>query len=82
MTYIGNATNGRILEGVVVELLDCALEVRSSLVLHKTSDLSAEFLFLSSDCLPFAVAVDVTLAGDLAVDDIKPRLTSEVFQIL
>ena len=64
---VGNAVNRNALEVVLVELLNSRLEIGSSLVLDKA--LSAR-------------ASGVALAVDLAVDDIKSRLASEVLQVL
>lgn len=64
---VGNAVNRNALEVVLVELLNSRLEISSSLVLDKA--LSAR-------------ASGVALAIDLAVDDVKSRLASEVLQVL
>lgn len=64
---VGNAVNRNALEVVLVELLNSRLEIGSSLVLDKA--LSAR-------------ASGVALAVDLAVDDVKSRLASEVLQVL
>lgn len=64
---VGNAVNRNALEVVLVELLNSRLEIGSSLVLDKA----------------FAArASGVALAVDLAVDDVKARLASEVLQVL
>ena len=81
MSYISSTSNSSAFEFTTVKLLDCSLQVCSSLELDEASVLLALMvvqLQLFMLCLPFAI----TVTAGLRVDDVKAGLTSEVFKIL
>ena len=67
---------------MIVELLNGGSKIGSRLVLDKAVQVSDVQNRKDRVCIPFTHAVRVPVPIDLAIDNVEPRLASEVLQVL
>jgi hypothetical protein len=78
-TYVCNTCDANAFEFTAVKLFYCSFEISSSLELNKTPVIvSIRILSLTGVHLPFAI----TVTAGFGVNNVKARLTGEVFEVL